>query len=70
KQFLMFKAILIFHRVSNELVKIGVDISEIRESSVYQEIMRMKTQYPENQIDKLKQFVDSIEENLRGLEKK
>jgi vacuolar-type H+-ATPase catalytic subunit A/Vma1 len=66
----MFKAILIFHRVSNELVKIGVDISEIRESSVYQEIMRMKTQYPENQIDKLKQFVDSIEENLRGLEKK
>lgn len=70
KQFLMFKAIITFHRVSEELVRNGIDISELRESSVYQEILRMKTKYTEDQIDKLSQFIDSIEEKLRGLYKK
>ncbi len=70
KQFLMFKAIIIFYRVGDELVRRGVEISEIRETSVYQEIMRMKTEYPETRLDKLKQFVATIEERLRQLEKK
>ncbi len=70
KQFLMLKAIIKFHKISEQLIKLGVDISELRETSVYNEIMRMKTQYPEDALDKLEGFISSIEDQLKGLEKK
>jgi len=69
KQFLMFDAIIKFHNKSEELIKEGVEISEIRESQVYQEIVRMKTKYTEKQLNELEKFVDSIEEQLEQLKK-
>jgi len=46
-----------------------VEIPEIRESQVYQEIVRMKTKYTEKQLNELEKFVDSIEEQLEQLKK-
>ncbi|HXK44621.1 MAG TPA: V-type ATP synthase subunit A, partial [bacterium] len=69
KQFLMFKAIIMFHRKSEELIKEGFEIVEIRENPVYHNLVRMKTRYKEDNLEQLEKFVNSIEEQLQQLKK-
>ncbi|MCM8765195.1 MAG: V-type ATP synthase subunit A [Candidatus Omnitrophica bacterium] len=66
KQFLMFKAIITFHRKAEELIKQGIDIDEIRESDVYRGIVRMKS-YREEELGEFEKFVDSIEQQMEQL---
>lgn len=68
KQFLMFKAIISFHKKAEELIKSGVEIEELRNSFVYQELVRMKY-YNEENLDKLQEFVNSIESQMEQLKK-
>ncbi|MCM8829293.1 MAG: V-type ATP synthase subunit A, partial [Candidatus Omnitrophica bacterium] len=66
KQFLMFKAIITFHRKAEELIKQGIDIDELRESDVYRGIVRMKS-YSEETLSELEKFVDSMEQQMEKL---
>ncbi|MCM8764806.1 MAG: V-type ATP synthase subunit A [Candidatus Omnitrophica bacterium] len=66
KQFLMFKAIITFHKKAEELIKQGVEIQELRESDVYRNIVRMKN-YSEEELSDLEKFVDSIEQQMEQL---
>jgi len=69
KQFLMFDAIIKFYNKSEELIREGIEISEIRESYVYQELARMKTRYTEKNLNELEKFINSIEDQLEQLKK-
>jgi V/A-type H+-transporting ATPase subunit A len=68
KQFLMLKTIINFYKQSDELIKKGVNLSEIKELSFYQDILRMGSKYPQEDMDKLKQFSQAVEEALKSLE--
>ncbi len=68
KQFLMFKAIIKFHIQAEELIKKGVGIEEIRESTVYRDLIRMKN-YKEENLDDLERFVNSVESQMEQLKK-
>jgi len=62
KQFLMLKIIILFYRKSEELVKKGISVPEIRALPVYNEIIRMKEDYSESQLaglDDLHKKIDS-----------
>ncbi len=67
KQFLMLKVIIEFYRKSDELVKKGVSVAEIKEASIYQEIIRMKLTYSEDDLDKLAQLPKQISGALEEL---
>jgi V/A-type H+-transporting ATPase subunit A len=67
KQFLMLKVILDFYHKCEELVKRGINVTEIRQTTIYQEIMRMKTRYSEDQLEELKELSDKIDEAFLGL---
>jgi len=67
KQFLMLKIILLFFHKSEELVKKGINVSEIRETPIYKEIMRMKLTYSESDIEKLAKLPEKIDEALAEL---
>ncbi len=67
KQFLMLKIILLFFHKSEELVKTGINVNEIRETAIYKEIMRMKLIYTENDIEKLAKLPEKIDEALAEL---
>jgi V/A-type H+-transporting ATPase subunit A len=64
KQFLMLKSILEFYKKSDELVEKGIDISEIKASSMYQELVRMKTRYTEKDLDALSELPKKINESM------
>ncbi len=64
KQFLMLKAIIRFYQKGEEIVKKGVDISEIRELPIYQELMRMKVTYAEADLEKLAELPGKIDTSL------
>lgn len=51
KQFVMLKSIIKFYKKSDELIKKGISISEIKESSIYQELTRMRFKYSESEED-------------------
>jgi V/A-type H+-transporting ATPase subunit A len=68
KQFLMLKAIIIFYRKGEVLVKKGIGISELKELPVYQDILRMRMKYPENEIDKLEEMVEKVSSSLGELD--
>jgi V/A-type H+-transporting ATPase subunit A len=67
KQFLMLKAIITFYRKSDELVHKGVSVAELRATSAYQELLRMRFSFTENQLDDLARLVERIEESLEEL---
>jgi len=67
KQFLMLKSIIVFYRVSDELVKKGIGIPEIRQSGIYNEVVRMKQNYSEKDIAGLEAFPAKIEQALKQL---
>jgi len=68
KQFLMLKAIVTFYRSGEGLVKKGIAISEIRALPVRQELMRMKTDYTENELDRLEEMPERVYEALKELD--
>jgi len=68
KQFLMLKAIVEFYRRSDEMVKKGVGISEIKEMPIYQELRRMRFSYAESDLDKLEKLTVRINESLASLD--
>ena len=63
KQFLMFKAIITFHKKAEQLIKQSITIDELRESEVYRGIVRMKS-YSEQDLGELEKFVNSIEQQM------
>jgi V/A-type H+-transporting ATPase subunit A len=68
KQFLMLKSIITFFCKSEELIKKGTEISEIKEKPIYQEIMRMKTNYSEENLGVFEKFPEKIKKALTGEE--
>ncbi len=68
KQFLMLKAIILFYRKSEQLVKKGISVAEIKGLPLYGEIMRMKQVYSESQLDQLEDFTKNIETVLSELD--
>ena len=70
KQFLMLKSIIKFYQKSDELIKKGTNISEIKENPIYQELIRMRHKYSESEQDlaQLSELPGEIENSLGGLE--
>jgi len=68
KQFLMLKAIVTFYQAGELLVKKGIAVSEIRALSVRQELMRMKTDYTEDDLDRLEKMPEKVNEALKELD--
>jgi V/A-type H+-transporting ATPase subunit A len=67
KQFLMLKAIILFYRKAEGLVKKGTSVAEIKEIPVFDELMRMKHKYSEEELDKIEQLLIRIDESLNEL---
>jgi V/A-type H+/Na+-transporting ATPase subunit A len=68
KQFLMLKAIITFYSAGEEAVKKGLSVQELKADRIYQEILRMKTEYTENDLDKLAKLPDKVKNTIQGLE--
>jgi len=68
KQFLMLKSVVTFYQRGEELVKKGIAVSEIRALAVYRELMMMKTDYTENDLDRLEKIPARVEEALKKLD--
>ena len=64
----MLEAIINFYRSGELLVKKGIAVSEIRALSVCQELMRMKTAYTEEDLDRLEAMPGRVEEALKELD--
>lgn len=68
KQFKMLKIILDFYKQSEELVKKGITVNEIRALPVFEEIIRMKQKYAENELEKIDEFAQHINQVLSELD--
>jgi V/A-type H+-transporting ATPase subunit A len=68
KQFIMLEIILKFYHKCEELVKKGFVVAEIRQAPLYQEIIRMKLSYTEEELDKLQSLLGKIDESLEKIE--
>ena len=70
KQFLMLKSIIKFYEKSDELIKKGTNIGEIKENMIYQELVRMRFKYSESKedMDKLAELPSEVERSLAELE--
>ncbi len=68
KQFLMLKIIILFYRKSEELLKKGISIAEIRALPLYNDIMRMKQVYSESQLPELDDLYKKIDSALSELD--
>lgn len=68
KQFFMLKVIITFYNKSEGLIKKGISLSEIKENPIYQEIIRMKLRYSENDLEKLGKFPEEVDDALSGME--
>ena len=67
KQFLMLKIILHFYHKSEELIKKGIGVGELKDTSVYKEIIRMKFTFTENDLDRLAKLPQEIDKVLSQL---
>jgi V/A-type H+-transporting ATPase subunit A len=68
KQFLMLKAIIAFYQAGEGLVKKGISVSELKALPVCQELMRMKTDYTEDDLDRLEKMPRRVDEALKELD--
>jgi V/A-type H+-transporting ATPase subunit A len=68
KQFLMLEAIMLFYRKAEGLVKKGISVGEIKELPVFDELMRMKQKYTEEELEKIEQLQIRVEESLKALD--
>jgi V/A-type H+-transporting ATPase subunit A len=67
KQFLMLKIILLFFHKSEEVVRKGVNVTELKTTTIYKEIIRMKLTYTENDLEKLAALAVMMDESLAEL---
>jgi len=67
KQFLMLKIILLFFHKSEEVVRKGVNVTELKTTTIYKEIIRMKLTYTENDLEKLAALTVTMDESLAEL---
>lgn len=68
KQFLMLKAIAAFYQTGDSLVKKGIAVSEIKALPIYYELMRMKTDYAEDSLDRLEAMPERVAEAVKELD--
>ena len=68
KQFLMLKSVITFYRRGEELIKKGIVVSEIKILPIYQELMRMKTDYTEDDLGRLEKMPERVLEALKELD--
>ncbi len=68
KQFLMLKAIVTFYQSGEGLVKKGITVSELKALPVYQGLMRMKTTYTEDDLDRLEKMPGEVSEAFKELD--
>lgn len=68
KQFLMLKSIITFYNKGEELIKKGIAVNEIKALPICQELIRMKTDYTEQDLEGLARMPEKVEEALRGLD--
>lgn len=68
KQFLMLKTIVDFYHISEGLLQKGVTLAEIKGLGVYQDVIRMKLRYTEDDLDNLAGLSARISESVKELE--
>ncbi len=68
KQFLMLKTIVDFYHISEGLLQKGVTLAEIKGLGVYQDVIRMKLRYTEDDLDNLAGLSSRIAESVKELE--
>ena len=68
KQFLMLKTIVDFYHISEKLLQKGVTLAELKGLGVYQDVIRMKLRYTEDDLDKLADLSSEIAESVKELE--
>ncbi|RKY30586.1 MAG: V-type ATP synthase subunit A [Candidatus Omnitrophota bacterium] len=65
KQYLMLSAIILFYQKSRDLIKKGIRIEELKNTDIYQKIVRMKTTYSEDKINEIEKLIKEIDEKLK-----
>ncbi|MDD5347589.1 MAG: V-type ATP synthase subunit A [Candidatus Omnitrophica bacterium] len=68
KQFLMLSTIIVFYRKGEMLIRKGINVAELKALPVYTEIMRMRQQYSESQLEELAQMPRKVEKALAELD--
>jgi V/A-type H+-transporting ATPase subunit A len=68
KQFKMLKIIVDFHHLADGVVSKGAPIFKVTELPVMEDIMRMKSSIPNDQIDKLEELEKKMHANIELLE--
>ncbi|MDD5173313.1 MAG: V-type ATP synthase subunit A [Candidatus Omnitrophota bacterium] len=68
KQLLMLKAIITFYQAGEVIVKKGISVNEIKVLPVCHELMRMKTDYTEDDLDRLEKMPEKVAEALKELD--
>ncbi len=68
KQVTMLDLILHFHEKAHEIIKSGASISMIHRLPVVNTLIRMKTRVPNDELEKLKEIYQEIDEQLGQLE--
>ena len=68
KQFLMLKSVVTFYQRGEELIKKGIAVNEIKTLPIYQELMRMKTDYTEDDLGRLEKMPVRVLEALKELD--
>jgi V/A-type H+-transporting ATPase subunit A len=65
KQFLMLKVIMTFYQQCEHLVKKGITVAEIKETGSYKELLRIRFEYREDDLDRLAGLSEKMEESLK-----
>ncbi|MCM8773267.1 MAG: V-type ATP synthase subunit A [Candidatus Omnitrophica bacterium] len=68
RQFLMLKAIVTFYQEADKFIQKGVSVEELHSLPIYKEIIRMRSLYSEDDLNKLKTFPQRIKEALEEIE--
>ena len=69
KQILILSLIMEFYKKAQALIKHGTPLVKINSLSVREEIIRIKTSIPNNELDKVNQIKSHLEEQFSSLEK-
>ena len=69
KQILILSLIMEFYKKAQTLIKKGTPLVKINSLSVREEIIRIKTSIPNNELDKVNQIKSHLEEQFSSLEK-
>ncbi|MCL5674765.1 MAG: V-type ATP synthase subunit A [Candidatus Omnitrophica bacterium] len=70
KQFLMLKSIIYFYRKCEDIIKKGISIEDVRNLPVYQDIIRMRSRYSEDNLSELENLTNKIDQDIKNWELK